>query len=78
MSPVALHHDSSGPDDAPVLEPAVDRIVKLCPRERQTLFFSATLQVPADGRGQGRAPKRGGQPQTVVFARKGVSCCRQG
>jgi ATP-dependent RNA helicase RhlE len=28
-------------------KPAVDRIVKLCPRERQTLFFSATLEGAA-------------------------------
>ena len=27
--------------------PAVDRIVSLCPRERQTLFFSATLDGEA-------------------------------
>jgi superfamily II DNA/RNA helicase len=28
-------------------KPAVDRIVKLCPRDRQTLFFSATLDGDA-------------------------------
>ena len=37
--------------------PAVDRIVAPCPRERQTLFFSATLDGEA-GRGRQRATPR--------------------
>ncbi len=53
-------------------KPAVDRIVKLCPRERQTLFFSATLEGEAGRVAETytSAPRRHEQVATVSHVAK--------